>query len=252
MIYTLYRAKMHFIKHVRPFRSVHEPIGHFALAHVNRQIRGELLAVYAQDFSIRLRLEDASLYARHFFKPMHDIARVVGTITINVAYREGDVFGLLKFCKKHRDVSVRLVTTEEVRVQLTHAQPPLRYLIFPEHATHLYYSPMQYHSIIPRQTPSQDTPLPDLQDVIDKLIAAPTNLGERRWSIYFDNAVKELIVLPSIGPRYGPQPYVHVRMIVKPAEKAWWLFAATEERRVEVARWQERTGCPVVYALRLE
>jgi hypothetical protein len=258
MIYMLYRAETHFTKIVRLSRRVHEPIEFYTLAHINRQIRGEWLGAYAQSFSIRLRLDDVSFYALHFLKSMYDLEKVAGTITIVVAFSEGDVFNLLRFCKKHQSVSIRFVTTEEVRVQRRPIQQTLRYFILPRQAPGQEPQPnhtivQHWHLIIPRRVPAQDTHLLDLQDVIDQLIAAPKTSAETRWSRYFDSATKELIVVPSVpstGPWLGPQPYV--RMVVKASEKAWWLFATTGESRTEFVKWQERTGCPVAYGLRLE
>lgn len=103
------------------------------------------------------------------------------------------------------------------------------------------------------QVPPQETHLPDLQDVIERLVATPTASAGTKWPASFDRATKELIIVPSMASNYSWLDLeLYVRMIVKASEKAWWLFDTTGERKKEFVKWQEKTECPVAYAMRLE
>jgi hypothetical protein len=82
-----------------------------------------------------------------------------------------------------------------------------------------------------------------LRSILDDLIALPTTHKSKKWSFYFDRAVKEVRVTPSHIAE------VRVSLVLKASERAWWMGVtfrrqAGMDRLVGGREWRERTGCP--------
>lgn len=158
----------------------------------------------------RIPLHDIAAYVHVF---LVDAQRVPGEIDLDVSHvQHGDVYALLAMAKKHPDLKIRVIF------------PCLQLLCT---------NPNNSANIL-EQTKTQ---MADLQSIFDELIVLPRAYKAKKWSFYFDKAVKEIRLIPSHVAG------VKVSLVLKASERAWWMGKVGKDRVVGERMWREKTEC---------
>jgi hypothetical protein len=189
-----------------------------SLAHVNKQIRDEVLPVYMHGFNHSIKAKDIPAYA-HAFPTLPKTA--TGTITIDVQnmLHEVDQNGvnfasLLRLRSKYREVTIDVTPDLDVNI-----------LTASTSGTILAYTK---------------------QVLIHSLFTQPDTVRRAKWLAYADKAVKELWIVP-----VGKEDY-KVRVVVKSSYAEWWMgwnkvlpsIEPATEPPANAMDWAERSGYP--------
>jgi len=185
---------------------------HFQLAHVSRQVRSEFMPMYLRTVTLKVQLEDASAYVRHWLQP-HGV--VQGSIWIDITDTDEtvDIYELAAYCKQHRGLRIRIISRLSC-----HNQPP-------------YNRSRRAQS---GRAPGTDTHVSLMQSLLEQLIVPPTSRAENIWSSYFDTNVAQAAVGTSNPP--------WMTLVVKRSE-LWWAVCIQDEP--ELAAWKAETGFPI-------